>query len=157
MQFVQDHVIHFYHLHALDWVDVVSALSADPTATSNLQKSISDWSKNSPAYFTEVQSRLQSFVASGQLGLFANGYWGHPAYRLPPEGNLLAVAHYLEALEWQTEYIKLQARLGGKNPHPQTYLVGGMAAPVDPSASGSITPARIAEMRTLVQNGLDFV
>jgi Ni,Fe-hydrogenase I large subunit len=156
-QYVQDHVIHFYHLHALDWVDLLGALQADAAKTSALAQSISSWPNSSTEYFQSVKDRLQGFVNSGQLGLFGNGYWGHPAYQLPPEGNLLAVAHYLEALEWQAEYIKIHARLGGKNPHPQTYLVGGMAAPVDPSAAGSITPARIAELRAMVKNGLDFV
>ena len=118
VQFVQDHVIHFYHLHALDWVDIVSALSANPTTTSNLARSISTWPNSSPDYFAGVQNKLQVFVNSGQLGMFANAYWGHPAYKLPPEGNLLAVAHYLEALDWQREVIKMHAILGGKNPHP---------------------------------------
>ncbi len=157
IQFIQDHVIHFYHLHALDWVDVVSALSADPAATSALQKSISTWGNNSPAYFAGVQAKLQSFVESGQLGIFANAYWGHPAYKLPPEGNLLAVAHYLEALDWQREVIKFQAILGGKNPHPQTYLVGGMAIPVDPTSAAAINPDRIARLKTLAALALDFV
>jgi Ni,Fe-hydrogenase I large subunit len=78
-QFVQDHVMHFYHLHALDWVDVVSALSADPTATSDLAHSISSWPNSSPSYFAGVRNRVQALVDSGQLGIFANGYWGHPA------------------------------------------------------------------------------
>ncbi len=131
-QYVQDHVIHFYHLHALDWVDVVSALSADPAKSSDLAQSICPWALSSTAYFKGIQDRLKTFVASGQLGPFANGYWGHPAYKLPPEANLLAVAHYLEALDWQRQVIRIHALLGGKNPHPQTYLVGGMAMGVDP-------------------------
>ena len=157
MQFVQDHVIHFYHLHALDWVDVVSALSADPTATSSLQRSISDWHNNSPDYFASVQARLRSFVDSGQLGIFSNAYWGHPAYKLPAEGNLLAVAHYLEALEWQREVIKTHAILGGKNPHPQTYLVGGMAIPVDPSSDTAINASRISQLKSHAARALEFV
>jgi len=156
-QFVQDHVIHFYHLHALDWVDIVSSLSADPNATSSLAQSISDWPNSSPQYFNDVKGRIQALVDSGQLGLFANGYWGHPAYALPPEGNLLAVAHYLEALDWQREYIKFQVTLGGKNPHPQTYLVGGMALPVDQTSSAAINPLKIAQLRSLASKGLDFV
>ena len=156
-QMVQDHVIHFYHLHALDWVDIVSALSADPTATSNLQKSISTWGNNSPTYFSTVRSKLQTFVDSGQLGLFANGYWGHPAYKLPPEGNLLAAAHYLEALDWQRDFIKFHAYIGGKNPHPQTYVVGGMAVPLDPSNNNALNPTKIAALKTLVAQALDFV
>jgi hydrogenase large subunit len=123
-QYVHDHVMHFYHLHALDWVDVVSALNADPKATSELAQTISNYAKSSPGYFSDVQKKLKGFVESGQLGIFANGYWGHPAYRLPPEANLMAVAHYLEALAWQRDVVKLHAIFGGKNPHPN-FLVGG--------------------------------
>jgi len=124
-QYVHDHVMHFYHLHALDWVDVVSALSADPKATSELAQTVSPgYPKTSPGYFADVRKRLKGFVESGQLGIFANGYWGHPAYKLPPEANLMAVAHYLEALSWQRDVAKLHAIFGGKNPHPN-FLVGG--------------------------------
>jgi Ni,Fe-hydrogenase I large subunit len=156
-QFVQDHVIHFYHLHAPDWVDIVNALSADPAQTSALARSISDWPNSSASYFESVRQRFQTFVNSGQLGLFDNAYWGHSAYALPPEANLLAVAHYLEALDWQREMIKMHAILGGKNPHPQTYLVGGIALPVDPNSENAINPARIAQLRNLAAQALDFV
>lgn len=156
-QFVQDHVMHFYHLHALDWVDVVSALQADPATASDLQRSISSWPNSSPAYFAAVRSRLQGIVDSGQLGLFANGYWGHPAYILPAEVNLIAAAHYLEALDWQREFIKIQAILGGKNPHPQTYLVGGTALAIDPNSQTAINAAKIATLRNLVIQGQSFV
>ena len=124
VQYVHDHVMHFYHLHALDWVDVVSALKADPAATSELAQSISGYAKSSPGYFRDVQKQVKDFVEAGQLGIFAKGYWGHPAYKLPPEANLMAVAHYLEALEWQREVAKLHAIFGGKNPHPNL-VVGG--------------------------------
>jgi hydrogenase large subunit len=124
-QFVHDHVMHFYHLHALDWVDVVSALKADPKVTSALAQSISGYAKSSPGYFADVRARIKKFVDSGQLGIFSNGYWGHPAYKLPPEANLMALAHYLEALAWQREVAKLHALFGGKNPHPNL-LVGGV-------------------------------
>ncbi len=124
-QYVHDHVMHFYHLHALDWVDVVSALKADPKATSELAQSISSYAKSSPGYFADMQKKLKGFVESGQLGIFANGYWGHPAYKLPPEANLMAVAHYLEALAWQRDVAKLHTIFGGKNPHPN-FLVGGV-------------------------------
>lgn len=156
-QMVQDHVIHFYHLHALDWVDVVSALSADPAATSQLAESISDWPLSSTQYFTGVKERLAAFVERGQLGPFANAYWGHASYRLPPEANLLAVAHYLEALDWQREFIKIHAVLGGKNPHLQSFLVGGMATPVDPDKQASINMNSISAMRKLCKQALDFV
>jgi [NiFe] hydrogenase large subunit/hydrogenase large subunit len=157
-QFVQDHVMHFYHLHGLDWVDLLSALSADPEGTAALQVAVSpSWPNRTPEYFQGVLSRLQTFAASGQLGLFANGYWGHPAYRLPPEANLLAVAHYLEALDWQREVIKIHAILGGKNPHPQTYLVGGVAIPIDPAQASAINPQKIARLRVLAGQALAFV
>lgn len=125
-QYVHDHVMHFYHLHALDWVDVVSALSADPKATSELAQTVSpSYPKSSPGYFSDTQKKLKNFVENGQLGIFANGYWGHPAYKLPPEANLMAVAHYLEALSWQRNVVQLHTILGGKNPHPN-FLVGGV-------------------------------
>ncbi|MDH3744194.1 MAG: nickel-dependent hydrogenase large subunit [Acidobacteriota bacterium] len=156
-QMVQDHVVHFYHLHALDWVDIVSALSADPEATANLAQSISDWPLSSKTYFTGVQQRVAAFVERGQLGPFGNAYWGHSAYRLPPEANLMAVAHYLEALDWQREFIKIHAVLGGKNPHLQSFLVGGMATPVDPDKQASINMTSIATMRKLIRQAKAFV
>ena len=157
-QWVQDHVIHFYHLHALDWVDVMAALRADPAATSRIAQSISPWPKSSTTYFKGVQDRLRHLSQSGaQLGLFQNGYWGHPAYHLPPEVDLLAVAHYLEALEWQRDVIKVQAMLGAKNPHPQTYLLGGMSVPVDPASQVSLNDERLAEQLRLLQEAKTFV
>ncbi len=156
-QYVQDHVIHFYHLHALDWVDIVSALEADPADAADLAQSISDWPKSSADYFAGVQNRLKAFVETGQLGLFANAYWGHPAYALPPAANLMAVAHYLEALDWQKEIIKIHALLGGKNPHLQTYLVGGMAVPLDPDSQSAINAYRIAQLKRWAAQAHDFV
>src|SRR5581483_1090943 len=128
-----DHVVHFYHLHALDWVDVTGALKADPAKTAALAQSISDWPNSTTAHFKAVQDRVKALVDSGQLSLFSSGYWGHPAYKLPPEADLMAVAHYIEALDWQRDVIRVHAVLGGKNPHPQTYLVGGMATSMDPN------------------------
>jgi Ni,Fe-hydrogenase I large subunit len=157
MQAVQDHVVHFYHLHALDWVDIVSALSADPAKTSSLAESISDWPLSSSKYFAGVRDRVKAFVERGQLGPFANAYWGHPAYKLPPEANLMAVAHYLEALEWQREVIKVHAILGGKNPHLQSFLVGGMATPVDPDKQSSLNADTVATVRSLINKAHDFV
>ena len=156
-QAVQDHVIHFYHLHALDWVDIVSALSADPAKTSALAESISDWPLSSAKYFTRIRDRVKGFVDRGQLGPFANAYWGHPAYRLPAEANLMAVAHYLEALEWQREFIKMHAVLGGKNPHLQSFLVGGMSTPVDPNSQAALNAGTVAELKQLVEKARDFV
>ncbi len=157
MQAVQDHVIHFYHLHALDWVDIVSALGADPAKTASLAESISDWPLSSTTYFAGVRDRLKAFVDRGQLGPFANAYWGHPAYKLPPEANLMAVAHYLEALDWQREVIKVHAILGGKNPHLQSFLVGGMATPVDPDQQASLNADTLASVRELLNKAHDFV
>ncbi len=157
IQFVQDHVVHFYHLHALDWVDIVNALQADPEATAKLAQSISDWPNSSPTYFKSVQDKVSKFVASGQLGIFANGYWGHPAYKLPPEANLMAVAHYLEALDWQREVIRAHAILGAKNPHLQTYLVGGMSTPVDPESEMGINANKIAQLKQLFAKARLFV
>jgi len=157
IQFVQDHVIHFYHLHALDWVDIVSALKADPAKTSSLAQSISDWPKSSTDYFRGVKEKLKSFVESGQLGPFANAYWGHPAYKLPPEANLMAVTHYLEALDWQRDVIKIQALLGAKNPHAQTYIVGGMSIPVDPNSQNALNAGSLAFMQGLANKAKEFV
>ena len=156
-QCIQDHVIHFYHLHALDWVDVVSALKADPEKTSALAQSISDWPLSSARYFSGIKGRLKDFVDRGQLGPFANAYWGHPAYKLPPEANLMAVAHYLEALDWQRDFIKMHAILGGKNPHLQSFLVGGMATPVDPDKQASINTGSVARMKELTSRAKEFV
>ncbi len=156
-QCVQDHVIHFYHLHALDWVDIVSALSADPAKTSALAQSISDWPLSSEKYFAGVRDRVKGFVERGQLGPFANAYWGHPAYKLPAEANLLAVAHYLEALDWQREFIQIHAVLGGKNPHLQSFLVGGMATPIDPDRQASLNAGSIAQMQGQIARARDFV
>ncbi len=157
-QNVQDHIIHFYHLHALDWVDVTLALKADPAKTSQVAQSISNWPKSSTTYFKAVQDRVKTLVASGQLSLFASGYWGHPAYQLPPEVNLLAVAHYIEALDLQREFIRIHAVLGGKNPHLQTFLVGGMATAIDGNeADAVINPERITLLNRLVAQGKTFV
>ena len=157
-QMVQDHVIHFYHLHALDWVDVAAALKADPAKTSQIAQSISDYEKSSTTYFKGIQQRVKGVVDSGQLTLFASGYWGHPAYKLPPEVNLLAVAHYLEALEWQKDFIRIHAALGGKNPHPQSFLVGGMTTAMDPNEPAAvINPDTIVFLRDLIRQARKFV
>ncbi len=154
--YMHDHVVHFYHLHAMDWVDVVNALQADPKKTSELAQSISKWPKSSPGYFSDIQTRIKKFVASGQLGIFANGYWGHPAYKLPAEVNLIGLAHYLEALEWQKEIVKVHAIFGGKNPHPN-YLVGGMACSIGIDDVSGINAERLAEVEQLLKQGKAFI
>jgi hydrogenase large subunit len=153
-QYVHDHVMHFYHLHALDWVDVVSALKADPKATSELAQSISSYPNSSPGYFATIQRRVKTFVESGQLGIFANGYWGHQAYKLPPEANLLAVAHYLDALAWQRDVARLHAIFGGKNPHPN-FVVGGVpcAISIDPGGGTRLAGTESATSVNMVGLG----
>lgn len=155
-QYLQDHVVHFYHLHALDWVDIVSALKANPKETSRIAQSISNWPKSSPGYFSDLQKRLITFAESGQLGIFANGYWGHPAYKLPPEVNLLAVAHYLEALEWQKEMVKVHTIFGGKNPHPN-YLVGGVPCSINLNEVNAINTERLNLVHKLFKDAKVFV
>ncbi|MCG7926674.1 MAG: nickel-dependent hydrogenase large subunit [Candidatus Thiodiazotropha taylori] len=135
---VHDHLVHFYHLHALDWVNPVNALKADPKATSELQMKVSPkHAKSSPGYFRDIQNRLKKFVESGQLGPFKNGYWDNPAYLLPPEADLMAVTHYLEALDFQKEIMKIRTILGGKDPHPN-WLVGGVPCPINVDGVGSV-------------------
>lgn len=160
---VHDHAVHFYHLHALDWVDVVSALKADPKKTSELQHLVSPaHPMSSPGYFRDIQNRLKKFFDSGQLGPFTNGYWGNKSYVLPPEANLMAVTHYLEALDLQKEWVKLHTIFGGKNPHPN-YLVGGMPCAINLDKEGAagapinmerlnFVEARIQEMITFNNN-----
>jgi len=161
-QYVHDHVMHFYHLHALDWVDVVSALKADPKATSALAQSLSGYPRSSPGYFADVQKKVKTFVEQGQLGIFANAYWGHPAYKLPPEANLMALAHYLDALAWQRDAVKLHTIFGGKNPHPN-FVVGGVPSAISVHTRGGGQDATALNMVGLqtVQNVIrqmrDFV
>ncbi|KRQ98157.1 MULTISPECIES: nickel-dependent hydrogenase large subunit [Bradyrhizobium] len=156
---VHDHLVHFYHLHALDWVDVISALKADPKATSALAQSVSSWPLSSPGYFKHLQIRLTKFVESGQLGPFKNAYWGHPAYKLPPEANLMALAHYLEALDFQKDVVKIHAIYGGKNPHPN-WLVGGVACAINvdgTGAVGAINMERLNLVSSIICRSIEFV
>lgn len=154
-QYVQDHIVHFYHLHALDWVDVVSALSADPKATSELQQAISPWPNSSPGYFSSVQNKLKRFVESGQLGIFANAYWGSPAYKLPPEANLMATTHYLEALDFQKEIVKIHTIFGGRNPHPN-WVVGGMPCSINVDEAGAINMAWLNQVKDIIEKAITF-
>ena len=156
-QYVHDHVMHFYHLHALDWVDVVSALSADPKATSELAQKISpSWPNSSAGYFADQQAKLKKFVEAGQLGIFAKAYWGHPAYKLPPEANLMAVSHYLEALAWQRDVVKLHTIFGGKNPHPN-FLVGGVPCPIDLNSDSALNMKRLSQVQDIIKKMQVFV
>jgi [NiFe] hydrogenase large subunit len=148
-QFLHDHIVHFYHLHALDWIDIADALNASPAATSELAKKVSP---NAPAIdFAAVQSRLKNFIAGGQLGIFAGAYWPHEAYLLTPEENLLLAAHYLLALKLQVRASRMHAIFGGKNPHPQSLKVGGV------TCRDEVSSARIAEFRALLQETKKFI
>ncbi|MBI5815019.1 MAG: nickel-dependent hydrogenase large subunit [Nitrospinae bacterium] len=151
-QMIHDHPVHFYHLHALDWVDVVSALRADPKKTSELAQSTNPNSpKSGPGDFKNTQDKLKKFVDGGQLGPFTNGYWGHPAMKLPPEANLMAVSHYLDALKLQNKARQMHAIFGAKNPHIQTMTVGGVTCVAD------LNPDRIGQFLYLLKEVKDFI
>ncbi|MDD3528818.1 MAG: nickel-dependent hydrogenase large subunit [Gallionellaceae bacterium] len=154
---VHDHIVHFYHLSALDWVDVVSALKADPTKTAQLAESLSTWKGNSKHEFAAVKDRLGGFVGTGQLGVFANGYWGHPAMKLPPEVNLLAVSHYLQALDIQRKANKIVAILGSKTPHIQNVAVGGVANAINPDSQSVLNVERLMAIKGWIDELQDFV
>jgi hydrogenase large subunit len=154
--YMHDHVVHFYHLHAFDWVDVLSSLKADPAATAREAQNLSPWPKSSTGYFAAIQARIRRFVESGQLGIFANGYWGHPAYKLSPEQNLMAVAHYIEALEWQKEVVKVHAVFGGKNPHPN-FVVGGMPCSINLHEPNAINTERLAFVKQKLEEAKTFI
>ena len=154
---VQDHLVHFYHLSALDWVDIVSALQADPAKTAQLAQSLSDWPGNSATEFKAVKDRLKAFVDGGKLGIFASGYWGHPAMKLPPEANLMALTHYLNAFDYQRKAAQAVAILGGKNPHIQNLVVGGVATAINPDNLATLNLERLAYMRSLMEEARNFV
>lgn len=154
---IHDHIVHFYHLSALDWVDVTSALKADPVKTSRLAESLSTWSGNSKHEFAKVKERLTGFVGTGQLGIFTNGYWGHPAMKLTPEVNLLAVSHYLQALEVQRYANKIVSVLGSKSPHIQNVAVGGVANPLALDSQSVLTMERLLAVKEWIGKLDDFI
>lgn len=152
-----DHIVHFYHLSALDWVDIVSALKADAKATAKLGQSLSGWPGNGVQEVKAVQDKLKGFVSTGQLGVFASGYWGHPAMRLSPEVNLLAATHYFQALDYQRRINKVVAILGSKTPHIQNLAVGGVANPINPDSQSTLTVERLYYIKTLIDEIGDFI
>jgi hydrogenase large subunit len=154
---IHDHIVHFYHLSALDWVDVTSALKADPGKTASLASGLSSWSGNSKQEFTKVKERLSGFVGTGQLGIFTNGYWGHPAMKLPPEVNLLATTHYLQALEIQRYASKIVSILGSKSPHIQNMAVGGVSNPIALDSQSVLTVERLMAIKEWIDKLADFV
>jgi len=154
---LHDHLVHFYQLCALDWVDVTSALKADPAATSRLAESLSPWPGNSTKELAAVKEKLAGFVAGGQLGIFQNGYWGHPAMRLPPEVNLLAVSHYLQALEYQRKALQVVAILGSKTPNIQNLAVGGVANAINLDNPATLNMEKLYKVKDLLEDVSAFV
>lgn len=154
---LHDHIVHFYHLSALDWVDVVSALQADPAKTSALAESLSPWPHNGRLDLQAVKDKLASFVAGGQLGIFQNGYWGHPAMKLPPEVNLLAVAHYLQALEYQRKANQVVAILGSKTPNIQNLAVGGVANAINLDGESTLNMQKLYMIKDMLDEMTAFV
>ena len=154
---LQDHIVHFYVLSALDWVDVVSALSADPKKTAALASSLSDWPGNSAKRFAAVKGKLKALVDSGQLGPFANGYWGHPAMKLPPEANLMAVSHYLESLDFQRKATQALGIISGKNPHIQNLSVGGVTTALNPDSDSALNMERLYWIKQLIEEVRGFI
>ena len=154
---LHDHIVHFYHLSALDWVDVTSALQADPKKASALAETISPWPGNSPREMAAVKARLEQLIQSGQLGIFTNGYWGHPAMKLPPEVNLLAVSHYLQALEYQRKANRVVAILGSKTPNIQNLAVGGVANAINLDNEATLNMNKLYEVKSLLAEVATFV
>jgi len=154
---VHDQIVHFYHLSALDWVDVTSALKADPDKAAALGESLSSWSLNNKHEMRKTHERLKHFVNGGQLGIFTNGYWGHPAMKLSPEVNLMAVAHYLQALEVQRKANKIVSILGAKTPHIQNVAVGGVANPIATDSQAVLTVERLMAIKGFIDELADFV
>lgn len=154
---LHDHIVHFYHLSALDWIDVMQIPKADPAKTASLAQSLSSWTRNSPQEFQSAQYKVKALAASGQLGIFANGYWGHPAMHLPPEVSLLGFTHYLQALEFQRKSNQIVGILGGKTPHIQNMTVGGVANAIDLDSLGTLTMDRLTMIRSLIDEVIPFV
>lgn len=154
--FVHDHVVHFYHLHSLDWVNPIEAVKADPIRTSEIAKKYSNYEKSSPEYFKDVQRKILQQVQRKQLGIFNKGYWNHPEYKLPPEVNLLLFAHYLDALDWQAKIVQIHTIFGGKNPHPN-FAVGGMPSPINLSSDTAINMEKLGRVKSLIDEMQEFV
>ncbi len=152
-----DHIVHFYHLSALDWVDIVSATKADPKAVAKLAQSLSPWRRNSAQEIGAIKDKLASFVATGQLGVFSSGYWGHQAMKLSPEVNLLAATHYFQAFEYQRKINKVVAILGSKTPHIQNLAVGGVSNPINPDSQSTLTVERLFYIKNLIDEIGDFI
>src|SRR5215467_7506386 len=154
---LHDHIVHFYQLSALDWVDILQIPKADPAAASKLAETLSPWTRNSRNELTAAQNKVKAVAASGQLGIFANGYWGHPAMRLSPEVNLLAFTHYIQALEYQRKALQVVGMLGSKTPHIQNLLVGGVANAIDLDSTSALTMDKLEQIRILLDEVMQFI
>jgi hydrogenase large subunit len=154
---IHDEIVHFYHLSALDWVDVTSAAKADPGPTAALAESLSDWPLNGAKVHAATKDRLGGLIASGQLGIFANGYWGHPAMQLTPEVNLLAVTHYLQALDAQRKANKIVSILGSKTPHIQNVAVGGVTNPIALDSQSVLSLERLLAVKHAIDELKQFI
>ena len=154
---LHDHIVHFYQLSALDWVDILQIPKADIGATTKLAESVSPWTRNSREEFKAAQDRVNAVAASGQLGIFMNGYWGHPAMRLSPEVNLLAFTHYVQALEYQRKALQVVGILGGKTPHIQNLTVGGVANAIDLDSTSALDMDKLEMIRELLTQVVRFV
>src|ERR1700690_3348731 len=154
---LHDHIVHFYQLSALDWVDILQIPKADPAAASKLAESLSPWTRNSKSELKAAQDKVKAVAASGQLGIFQNGYWGHPAMRLPPEVNLLAFTHYIQALEYQRKALQAVGMLGGKTPHIQNLVVGGVANAIDLDSQSALSMGKLEIIKTLLDEVVTFI
>ena len=154
---LHDHIVHFYHLSALDWVDVAAIPRADPAKAAAIAASLSDWPGNSPQEMKKVQGKVVALLQSTQLGIFANGYWGHPAMKLPPEVNLLALTHYFQALDFQRKANQVVAILGGKTPHIQNLAVGGVMNAINFDSLATLNLDRLYMIKGLFDEIVPFV
>ncbi len=153
---LHDHIVHFYQLSALDWVDVTTIPRADARKAADFAASLSPWSMNSVGEMQRVKDRVTGLVSSGQYGIFAHGYWGHAAMRLSPEVNLALMAHYFHALEFQRKSNQVVAMLGGKTPHIQNLAVGGVMNAIDPDGPSVMNVDRLWQMKSLLDEVKTF-
>jgi hydrogenase large subunit len=154
---LHDHIVHFYQLSALDWVDIMTIPRADSTKAAGLAQSLSEWTGNSSKEMKVAQDKIKGFAASGQLGMFATGYWGHPAMKLPPEVNLIAFSHYLQALEYQRYALQVVGILGGKTPHIQNLAVGGVQNAINLDSLATMNMDRLYQIKFLMDAVIPFV
>ncbi len=103
---IADHILHFYHLVALDYVDVAKLAKYDG---------------NDPAL-----NSIKGFIARGELGPFVPRYEGD--YRLTDTANEQAIAHYVLAFDMRRKSQEMLALFGGKMPHNMGIIPGGVAS-----------------------------